>query len=153
MTNTLPFHGECTWLDAKTGEYVSGTFHEHDAAMKAEQANPTATIAVIEKKIQAAAQATTPAAIVEKVKVMSEPQLQGLARAIAARAAEIRLDQPKSPKGARPQSAFAGSTGLARACAANRNFKVAASAPKPSIPAGLTGLARATAANKARQPK
>jgi hypothetical protein len=149
MANTLPKDDECQWIGSE-GEYVSGTLAEHFAFLEAEQANPAAAVAVIEKQI-AVAQAATPAAVVEKVNTFTEPQLRGLARAISARHAELKLDQTPKPKasGTGHRTAFTGSTGLARACKANRNFRVAASSPKAkATQPGLTGLARAIAANK-----
>lgn len=151
-TQVFRHDGDVSWMSAD-GQMVSGSWAEHDEFMAAERANPAAAVARIEAKIEEA-KVTTPAAVVAKVQVMSEPQLQGLARAIGARAAQIRLDQKPKAKGARPQTAFTGSTGLARACSANRNFRVAASAPKAASKADeqpVTGIARAIAANKRRQ--
>jgi hypothetical protein len=152
MANTLRNQDdECSWIGSD-GEYVSGTLAEHSAFMEAEQANPTAAVAAIERQA-AAAEVAAPEAVVEQVKVMSDPQLKGLARAIAARHAEIRLDQKPKASSAVHRTAFTGSTGLARACSANRNFRVAApkAASKADEQPGLTGVARAIAANKRRQ--
>ena len=150
---TLSTQEEVRWVGAD-GKMVSGTFDEHDAFMAAERANPAQAVARIEAKIEEA-KVTAPAAVVERVQSMTSPQLRGLARAVAARHAELKLDQPKGAKApsAGHRTAFTGSTGLARACSANRNFRVAASSPKaaPKANEQLTGIARAIAANKRRQ--